>query len=279
MRTAAKKPIKFYFFLLFSIACVNGCGNSDNGASNSHTVKITEHGNMVYIPAGPFQMGSDDKEAKKDEKPRHTVVLDAFYIDIHEVSNLRYKAFIDATGHPAPYVDAQWAEPFNWKGATFPEDKGDYPVVLVSWHDAVRFAEWAGKRLPTEAEWEKAARSGLVNKTYPYGDDIKFEHASYFKGYIRGKKMYPIGKHEPNAFGLYDMAGNVWEWCRDWYGEEYYSKSPEKNPQGPPEGFYRVYRGGSWINDVKYLRCAYRGKNTPDYQSHTVGFRCALSAK
>jgi len=232
---------------------------------------------MAYIPGGTFTMGSEDKDAGPDEKPEHTVYLGGFYMDRHEVTNRQYREFILATGHSPPFLDTDWAKPYNWTGTSYPAGTDNHPVVLVSWQDACDYAAWAGKRLPTEAEWEKAARGGLVKQPYPLGKTLEFDHASFDKGYLRTKKIFPVESFKPNPLGLYDMAGNVWEWCQDWYGEKYYKVSPEKNPLGPAEGAYRVLRGGSWINDEKALRCAQRSKNVPEYKSYIIGFRCAKS--
>ena len=234
-------------------------------------------GDMVFIAAGVCAIGSDEHEAKNDEMPRHTVYLSAFYIDRHEVTNIEYQQFVLATGHPPPFVDRPWAEPYNWKGTAYPDGAGCLPVVLVSWHDAQAYAQWAGKRLPTEAEWEKASRGGLVNLKYPFANDLELHQANFDKGLIRRKRLLPVGSFKPNGYGLYDTAGNVWEWCQDWYDEDYYKISSNQNPPGPEQGLYRVLRGGSWLNDKKFLRCSQRGKNVPEYKSYTLGFRCALS--
>ena len=234
---------------------------------------------MVYIPAGEFLMGCADEDTNPDEKPIHSIYLNAYYIDKYEVTNSHYQQFIKETGHPAPFLDTDWAQPYNWHGVSYPDGRADYPVVLVNWEDAQAYARWAGKRLPTEAEWEKAARGGLVSQKYPAGNTLELDHASFDKGLLRENSLKPVGIHKPGGFGLYDMAGNVWEWCQDWYDETYYKKSPPKNPPGPAEGAYRVFRGGSWVNEKKFLRCAQRGKNTPDSKSHMVGFRCALTAE
>jgi formylglycine-generating enzyme required for sulfatase activity len=132
---------------------------------------------MVFIPAGEFIMGSADEEVNADEKPSHKVFVDSFYIDRHEVTNSQYQKFILATGHPAPFFDRPWAEPYNWKGTAYPDGKGNHPVVLVNWADAQSYARWAGKRLPTEAEWEKAVRGSLVSKKYPSGDQMEMSDA------------------------------------------------------------------------------------------------------
>ena len=234
---------------------------------------------MVLIPAGDFFMGAvDDSDTHYDEMPNHRVYLDDFWIDRYEVTNRMYKKFIDETGHRAPYVNTEWAQPYNWKDNTYPPGKADFPVVLVSWEDAAAYAAWAGKRLPTEAEWEKAARGGLVKKMYPWGDQITKHNANYFTSITEKNQMKPVGTFPPNPFGIYDSAGNFWEGCADWYDQAYYKKSPEKNPQGPKNGNYRVYRGGAWINREEQLRCSERARNAPVHQSHIIGFRCAKSA-
>jgi len=219
---------------------------------------------MVLIPAGEFSMGSNDYG---DEKPVHTVYLDAFYIDRYEVTNAQYKKFMDATGHKAPafWSDSKYNAP-------------NHPVVGVSWNDAKAYAEWAGERLPTEAEWEKAARGGLVGKKYPWGDNITHDDANYDG--TGGKDVWehtsPVGSFAPNGYGLYDMAGNAWEWCADWYDSGCYAKSPSRNPTGPDSGSSRVLRGGSWgYGGTDSLRVAYRGFDDPAYMFGFVGFRCA----
>jgi len=226
---------------------------------------------MVLIPAGEFQMGDAlgdaFNEGNNDERPVHTVYVDAFYMDVYEVTNEQYKKFMDATGHKAPGY---------WNNNSYNEPK--QPVVGVSWHDAIAYAEWAGKRLPTEAEWEKAARGGLVGKRYPWGDDISHDDANYDGTGGKDKWEYtsPVGIFAPNGYGLYDMAGNVWEWCADWYDPGYYAKSPKSNPKGPSYGQWRVFRGGSWCyTDADCLLVATRGFDLdPSYNDDSVGFRC-----
>lgn len=271
-----KNKIILCLFLFF----IYSCSNSEQKSLDSKIkINIPTTAEMVLIPEGIFQMGSDNKTSDKiDEKPLHEVYLSAYFIDKFEVTNRQYKKFITETGHSAPYIeDKDWAKPFNWINNNYPENQADFPVVLVNWYDATAYAKWAGKRLPTEAEWEKAARGGLLNNVYPFGNKLEFNQASFDKGYVRGRKIDSAGTYQPNPYGIFDMSGNVWEWCQDWYTDKYYNDSPYKNPPGPANGIYKVFRGGSWISDKKYLKCAFRGKNTPEYRSPSLGFRCALS--
>ena len=246
---------------------------------------------MALIPAGEFQMGSEED----DEKPIHTVYLDAFYIDKYEVTNAQYRLFVEATGHREPegygYIDGKWVDGFKpWQDSNFNGDK--HPVVCVSWEDAKAYCHWAGKRLPTEAEWEKAARVGLLGKKYPWGDErapgelvgnfsdktteTAFVSRNYIPSYNDGY-IYtsPVGSFKPNGYGLYDMAGNVWECCSDWYDKNYYSNSPIKNPKGADSGVYRVLRGGSWFSLLgRDLTLSYRYFYLPTNRIALVGFRC-----
>jgi len=271
------KIIFSFCLLIFAVIVFTGCEKKE--IENSKQLVPSPYPDMILIPAGEFIMGSDSADAKNDERPVHKVYIDAFYIDRYEVTNSQYQKFILETGYAPPRVDQEWAAEYNWNGTSFPATKADHPVVLVSWNDAQQYAVWCGKRLPSEAEWEKAARGGLVGMQYPLGNSITFDHASYDKGYFRDKKICRIGSFKPNSFDLFDMSGNVWEWCQDWYAEDYYKSAPYKNPAGPQEGIYHVFRGGSWVSQEAFLRCSQRGKNVPDYKSHTVGFRCAISLK
>ena len=249
---------------------------------------------MVLIPAGEFVMGGNDNQAGSDEKPVHTVYLDAFYIDTHEVTNAEYKKFLDANpqwwkgGNPP--IDNAYSGSYlsDWNGNNYPAGKGDHPVVYVSWYAAMAYAEWAGKRLPTEAEWEKAARGGLLGKVYPWGDTIDDTKANYNRNV---GSTTPIGKYPPNGYGLYDMSGNVWEWCLDAYDSGFYARSPRKNPIAGADNITevlndftnnnltnvsRVLRGGSWTYDTRNVRVASRFGNTPSYAGDGLGgFRCA----
>jgi len=214
---------------------------------------------MVLIPAGSFLMGDAFNEGNSSERPVHEVYLDAFYMDIYEVTNAQYAAF----------------DPTH----TYPVGKENHPVTHVSWYGAMAYAQWAGKRLPTEAEWEKAARGGLVSKRYPWGDEVTgYEGNFYYPSYDPNADTTPVGSYAPNGYGLYDMGGNVWEWCEDWYDASYYAASPTTNPQGPSSGTVHVLRGGSWCDNEGLLRVAYRGFfGNATYPGIDVGFRCVSS--
>jgi len=208
---------------------------------------------MVLIPAGCFQMGSTDED--DDEKPVHQVCLDAFSMDKYDVTQGAYHA---ATGK----------NPSNFSNC------GDNcPVEQVNWNEAKAYCESQGKRLPTEAEWEYAARAGTTTRYYWGNDASEAGRYAWYAG-NSGSTTHPVGQKEPNAWGLYDMAGNVWQWTADWYAKDYYGSSPERNPKGPGSGSYRVDRGGSWHLVPANLRSAYRRSGTPDYRSSGFGFRC-----
>ena len=233
---------------------------------------------MALIPAGEFQMGS--KNGADDEKPVHTVYVDAFYMDVYEVTNAQFKAFVDANPQwqkdqiPGKYHNGNYLKP--WSGNSYPNGKGNHPVVYVSWYAAMAYAEWAGKRLPREAEWEKAARGGLQGQRYPWGNTIDAGQANY--GGNLGSTT-SVGSYGANGYGLYDMAGNVREWCVDVYQENFYEVSPPRNPVAGDltnqTTTYRVLRGGSWSDNAQFLRVAYRVGFAPSGPSVSLGFRCA----
>ncbi|MBM3219216.1 MAG: hypothetical protein FJZ38_11155 [Candidatus Rokubacteria bacterium] len=226
-------------------------------------VKGDDGAEMVLVPAGEFTMGS---HAWADEEPPHRVHLDAFYVDKYETTNALYERFMRAANRPAPNF---WSET-KWNGSS-------QPVVGVSWDDADAYCRWAGKRLPTEAEWEKAAR-GADGRKYPWGE--QWDASWTNSGESRLGKTAPVGSYPSGVspYGAHDMAGNVWEWVADWYGKDYYQRSPERNPDGPDSGHTRVLRGGSWNNAPSALRAAVRSSLTPDYRSYNVGFRSARGA-
>ena len=227
---------------------------------------------MVLIPSGEFLMGSE----MAGEGPPHPVSVDPLYIDRYEVTNAQYQRFVDATGHRTPQheVDPRYD---LWVSGTFPPEFKAQPVVNVDWHDAVSYCEWAGKRLPTEAEWEKAAR-GTDARIYPWGNDPPSPARLNFARRWEGPQtLRPVGSFEQgrSPFGAYDMAGNVWEWVNDWYGAGYYKAPQERNPRGPGGGSAKVLRGGSWTNLARLVRATHRYGADPEMRNSDTGFRCA----
>ena len=242
---------------------------------------------MVLIPAGDFQMGSND--GNFDEKPVHIVYVDAFYMDAYEVTNAQYKDFVDANPQwgkddiPSRYHDGNYLK--HWTRNSY--GSGNEPVVYVSWYAAMAYAQWAGKCLPTEAEWEKAARGGLSGKKYPWGDLINLSRANYGNDVGRAT---PVGRYEPNTYGLFDMAGNVWEWCLDEYQGNYYKISRRRNPIAGKASItqiisnftndkaLRVMRGGGWESSKRSTpRVADRRSFKPTSTNNSSGFRCVKS--
>ncbi len=218
---------------------------------------------MVYVPAGEFIMGSELGEL--DEEPRHVVDLDAFYIDKYEVTNKEYNRCVAAKKCDRPSVSARIFLAPN------------HPVVAVGWDNAVAYCRFAGKRLPTEAEWEKAAR-GTDERRFPWGDEWRPDWVNMHHADDGFKFTAPVGSFPQNVspYGAYDMAGNAWEWTQDWASEDYYQKSPKKNPQGPATGERRVMRGGSWNYDIPFFVTAFnRSPGRPWIRKKYVGFRCA----
>ena len=240
---------------------------------------------MVLIPAGDFRMGSNDAAAYADEKPMHTVYVNSFYIDKYEVTNEDYKKFVDANPQwrkdriLQAYHDENYLK--HWTGNRYPYGKGNHPVTWVSWYAAMAYAQWKGKRLPTEAEWEKAARGGLVNN-YLSGNLVNSQTANYDQNVGSATR---IGNYQANPYGLYDMVGNVSEWCLDAYSSNFYANSARRNPVAGGSIYSivrdfknlnasRVLRGGSWSSNANYVRIAYRSSNSPVRTSNTTGFRC-----
>jgi formylglycine-generating enzyme required for sulfatase activity len=306
---------------------------------------------MVVIPGGTFTMGADDEEARADEQPRHTVTVDSFQMDEHEVTNAEFTAFTAATGyvtlaekpitkeelmqqlpagspepdssmllpgslvftppdHAVPLNDvSQWwsfVQGASWRHPEGPDSdlkgKAQYPVVHISWSDAQAYARWAGKRLPTEAEWEYAARGGLKDQPFPWGHEALTTgkvKANTWNGHFPYQNTKtdgftgaaPVKSFAPNGYGLYDMSGNVWEWCEDLYNNTYYKQSVNAhNPQGPATGYdpedpvspKRVIRGGSYMCTDEYCsgyRVTARMKTTAESGLQNLGFRCVKSMK
>jgi formylglycine-generating enzyme required for sulfatase activity len=284
---------------------------------------------MVRLDGGTFRMGTDSGVGfpEDGEGPARDVTVDAFYVDRFAVTNAQFAEFVQATGYTTDaerfgwsfvfedFLDpddrgrvfddvpgAEWwvaVEGADWlhpegPSSTVLEDRLDHPVTHVSWRDATAYAEWAGKRLPTEAEWEYAARGGLTGERYPWGDELTpdDEHRcniwqGEFPEHNTGEDGYlataPVDAFEPNGYGLYNNAGNVWEWCTDWFSPDYHTTDAydSDNPTGPADGTERVMRGGSYLCHRSWCnryRVAARSKNTPDSSTGNMGFRCVVDA-
>jgi len=256
---------------------------------------------MVYIPGGEFEMGDHfEPEGYDDELPVHAVLVDAFFMSRYEVTNQQYCDYLNSaypgqikvvsdivyaltdTGNSYPYCDTTTSSSssrITWNGSSFGVVSGreSHPMVMVSWYGAVAYCNYYGYRLPTEAEWEYAARGGLNGNRYPWGNTISASLANY--DYNIGDTT-PVGSYPAgvNGYGLYDVAGNVWEWCNDWYDDVYYDVSPYDNPQGPASSDWRVLRGGCWTYVAVSCRVAYRYSfyGSPDFRSFYGGFRIVL---
>ena len=248
---------------------------------------------MVLIEAGEFRMGSNS--GNSDEKPIHSVHVDAFYMDVYEVTNAEYAEFLNAKGK---YADGSitWLDidsshcRIEYVSRVYRVKAGyeNHPVVGVTWYGAMAYAAWKGKRLPTEAEWEKAARGGLSGLNYPWGNAIDATNANY--NFNIGDTT-PVGKYPANGYGLYDMSGNVWEWCLDEYNANFYSVSPAQNPLSGTNSVQwlldnytgvntsRVLRGGAWHSDAQNVPCARRRNDAPTFTGSNIGFRCARAVK
>ena len=226
---------------------------------------------MVEIPEGLFMMGFDGTLALEDERPKHQVWLPIFFMDLHEVTTVQYEAFLAATNQTAPW---------QWNAVDLTQHR-DRPVIGVDWSDADAYCRWKGKRLPTEAEWEKSAR-GTDGRLYPWGNHAPNKDLANFALGARfnySQVLMPVRSYEQgkSPYGLYQMAGNVWEWVQDWYAANYYEAAQEHNPQGPEQGQFKVLRGGSWSDLPKYLLTYGRFKLLPETRNSYVGFRCAKS--
>ncbi|MDH4154122.1 MAG: formylglycine-generating enzyme family protein [Nitrospira sp.] len=229
---------------------------------------------MVTIPAGEFLMGSSEGKGRADERPQRAVYLDAFVIDQVEVTNERYMAFVKATGHRTP------PNPYGTGPLVSLAGIEHLPVVQTTWYDAKAYCTWAKKRLPTEAEWEKAAR-GTDGRLYPWGNQPPTAtRANFDREWEDEKTLHPVGSLTggDSPYGVKDMAGNAREWVSDWYDTEYYQDAPQRNPQGPDKkGVVRSIRGGSWHSPASDITTSARGRGGFALQTHGTGFRCARS--
>jgi len=223
---------------------------------------------MVFVSAGDFTMGSD--QGDEDERPVHRVSLDAFYVDKYEVTIARFGKFVTAIMSEPPW---------GFANQEAPTKRGDQPVRWVTWMEATAYCAWVGKRLPTEAEWEKAAR-GTDARTYPWGNDPPTSAQAVFALMDGAEASSAVGLREDgkSPYGAIDMAGNLYEWVADWYEEDFYHHSPPRNPRGPEKGGSKVQRGGSFTNAAYRLRASFRTKGEPTEHHPRVGFRCAQDA-
>lgn len=226
---------------------------------------------MVRVPAGAFVMGDDAGRA--DERPARRVWVEAFLVARLPVTVQQYAAFVQATGHEPPrfWTDARFNAP-------------DQPVTAVSWDDAVAYCAWRTShgphryRLPTEAEWEWAARGGVPDQVYPWGDDPQGWSADPALGRARYEQPNPVGRSRPNGYGLFDMGYNIHEWCHDWYAPEYYATAPDRNPRGPEHGIRRASRGGAWRHQIQVCRTTARSSLNPTFRYNDYGFRLFADA-
>ena len=267
---------------LFCIALMLSCSCGDRESAVAAAAQDVTAG-MVLIPAGSFWMGCvpGDEFCLVDETPRHRVTLDSFYIDVHEVTVDEYARCVQA-GFCAG-KDHQTYDLFTGCNLGGPS-RGSYPMNCINWHAAGRYCRWLEKRLPTEAEWEYAARGGLEGAVYPWGDEQAACSLAVMCDGSDGcgkDRTWPVCSKPGgrNGYGLYDMAGNVWEWCSDWYRKDYYAMSPSDNPPGPGKGRTRMLRGGGWsdVSGRKVIRSSSRFHNLPDSTYDDTGFRCVVS--
>ncbi len=242
---------------------------------------------MIKIKGGKYQMGSEGYG--EFESPIHLVEISDFLLDETLITNSMFDSFVSQTGYltTAEKIGAAWGydkgvykhiSGLSWK-SHYSSERADHPVVLISWYDANEYCNWAQKRLPTEAEWEYAARGGNNEWLYPWGnDEPNGTQSNFAKNPYTIPPTTPVRTYQPNFFGLYDMVGNIWQWCNDWFNETYYASGNNLNPTGPSAGQSKVRRGGAWnVIQSFRLRCANRGAMLPESYTTNIGFRCAKS--
>jgi formylglycine-generating enzyme required for sulfatase activity len=275
LEAGAIEPVRYYYDNKYAsndvsirLAVVDElCGFGDKGKELMREIfRERCKSEMVLIPAGSFMMGSDN--GSEDEKPVHEVTLNSFWMDKYEVTNEKFRTFIECTNH---YL--RWRAQSEWKSA----GKELHPYVQVLWENANAYAKWLNMRLPTEAEWEYACRADSTSK-YSFGDsELELSNYDWFNG-NSGSAPHSVGMKIPNKWGLFDMHGNAREWCQDWYDENYYSYSPTDNPQGPKTGPEHILRGGNWLYPAEYCRASRRCRiDTEGRKSYGSGFRVCRS--
>jgi len=279
MKTNALRSLALSVLVIFVIAAPYACSSCGDYDDDDDSNGGSPPG-MALVPAGCFDMGDAFSEGRSDELPIHNVcVTSSFFMDVHEVANAEYAACVGGGGCTAPSISSSNTRPSYYGNATY----DSYPVIYVDWNQASAYCAWEGKRLPTEAEWEYAARGGLAGNRYPWGNSITCDsacygrHGSAYECWNYGEldnDTHPAASYNPNGYGLYDMAGNVWEWVNDWYLDSYYGASPADDPPGPDSGTDRVLRGGSWAGSSSNMSAAVRYAY-PMYGGNNMGFRCA----
>ena len=300
--TSFNRILFIFLFLLLVSGTFLSSAFSETSKSEGVDPDVEQFLNMAWVKGGTFVRGSNFKENQdtlklcrkydracklwwfSDEFPLKLVTLKSYWIDIYEVTNQQYLEFVKATAHRPALddtceTDSCW-EGNLWKGNSFSMLIRNQPVTQVDWYDAVAYCKWKGKRLPSEAEWEKAAR-GPSGNIYPWGKGSPKGRATYNKKWKGIATMTNVGSYPRGVsiYGLHDMAGNVWEWVDDWYMRTYYSAGKKKYPKGPAKGEFKVLRGGSWINFPDSLRSAFRRWSKPDLRFNDTGFRCAKDSK
>lgn len=276
-RVRIKGPVPVYGFVKALAAALAALNLLDwlslpavQGAGRESSRNPRDGLEYVWIPAGSFQMGCvpSDSKGGLEEKPRHRIVVSSgFWISSTAVTVRAYREYCKkarAKMPKPPDSDSSW-------------QRNDHPIENVSWNDAKAYCEWAGGRLPTEAEWEYAARGGMSGRIYPWGNNLSRRDANYAND-PKWKGTSPVREYPPNGLGLYDMVGNVREWCSDWYSAQYYRNSPQSDPKGPSEGTYRVLRGGAWSSPPNSIRVSYRIRSLSDDSIVGIGVRCVLDS-
>ncbi len=280
----------FVFTIFFSCSCVH--------KNTIPQVVFDSVPGLVFIQGGEFLMGDLTGDGMPSEKPVHQVQLSGFYLSDHEVTVGEFRKFITATAYitdaekkdsSLAYFNGRWIKmkgvdwQYNANGRLRPDTENEHPVVHVSWNDANAYCAWLSKKwncnfhLPTEAQWEYAARGGPTGSAVRYSGSSMVEEVAWYRA-NSGDETHPVGLKKPNRLGLYDMTGNVWEWCSDWFDKDYYTQSPLVDPCGPEIGTVRSFRGGCWYSDEDYLRLGFHQfGNYPDQSYGDFGFRIALT--
>ena len=279
------------YLILIIILILSSCATPPTEKPGTKKLNEVDNALMVYVPSGKFLMGAKDEDldANWHEKPQHDVYIDAYWIYQHEVSNKQFATFIAETGYQTTAEIIGWSVVVGdgtfkdtpgayWAAPEGPDSNlaglDDYPVVQVSWDDAFAYCEWAMCQLPTEAQWEKAAR-GTDGRTYPWGEEMPNCDLVNYNECVGSATPTNSNLNGVSPYGALNLSGNVYEWVADYFKDDYYGqRSSKKNPQGPKNGEYRIIRGGSWNNYERDLRASHRHSKSPDLMFNSLGFRC-----